>query len=126
MSVLVNDSISSREAAKLLDTSLSSICRYIAQGRLRAYKIGQAWRIAKADVTAMRAQDGAVSLWYDQPCWTCMHALRGTCSWANPDTRKPVEGWTAEPAACGSYAVICCPMYEYRGRGADHTRRVRI
>ena len=46
----------------------------------------------------------------DTICWDCKNAMRGGCSWADPERQKPVDGWVATETK-GSYIVHACPKF---------------
>lgn len=46
----------------------------------------------------------------DTICWDCKNALRGGCSWSDPEMQKPVEGWAAVKTTNG-YIVHGCPKF---------------
>ena len=46
----------------------------------------------------------------DTICWDCKKAMRGGCSWADPERQQPVKGWTAVKSGF-SYTVHDCPEF---------------
>ena len=47
----------------------------------------------------------------DTICWDCKKAMRGGCSWADPERQQPVNGWTATKTGI-SYTVHSCPEFD--------------
>ena len=47
----------------------------------------------------------------DTICWDCKKAMRGGCSWADPERQQPVNGWTATKTGI-SYTVHACPEFD--------------
>ena len=47
----------------------------------------------------------------DTICWDCKKAMYGGCSWTDPETQEPVEGWTATKNSKG-YLVRECPLFD--------------
>lgn len=48
----------------------------------------------------------------DSICWDCKNAMRGGCSWTDPEQQKPVKGWEAKETDIGSYIVYSCPEFK--------------
>lgn len=46
----------------------------------------------------------------DTICWDCKNAMRGGCSWADPDCQQPVPGWAAVETDNG-FVVHACPKF---------------
>ena len=57
----------------------------------------------------------------DTLCWDCKNAMRGGCSWCNPDIQKPVKGWKATPTDVG-FVVHTCPEFVRDGYGCGRYR----
>ena len=46
----------------------------------------------------------------DTICWDCKKAMKGGCSWTDPERQQPVKGWTAVKSGF-SYTVHDCPEF---------------
>ena len=57
----------------------------------------------------------------DTLCWDCKNAMRGGCSWADPEQQKPVDGWAAVKTSLG-YIVHACPKFVRETYGCGRYR----
>jgi hypothetical protein len=56
-------------------------------------------------------------------CWDCKNAMRGGCSWSDPEQLKPVDGWVATGTK-DSYIVHACPKFIRESYGYGRYRTV--
>ena len=57
----------------------------------------------------------------DTICWDCKKAMRGGCSWSDPERQQPVDGWTAVKHG-ESYVVHACPEFVRETYGCGRYR----
>lgn len=75
----------------------------------------------KAYMNDVSAEDAIKAGRTDTICWDCANAMRGGCSWADPERQEPVDGWSAVKTTAG-YRVYACPEFDRCGYGCGRYR----
>lgn len=50
----MKDYLTPSQLAKILDVSAATVRNWIASGKLKAYRVGERWRVRREDVTWMQ------------------------------------------------------------------------